>query len=155
MPIYSTISAKAIPTPQRPNISFYPLEKSSSDPVRTKEQVTQRAAQQIGDSPPRQMMRAVVDQVTALTKTAQVAQPVVGRIMIEVRRGQHHMRCPHLRDLFQVRPAGDAAAAVAPGVLRRIEPPPIRQAAYGGSMRPAAALAHAARPLEANTPAKL
>lgn len=50
MPIYSTISAKAIPTPQRPNISFYPLEKSSSDPVRTKEQVTQRAAQQIGDS---------------------------------------------------------------------------------------------------------
>jgi hypothetical protein len=38
--------------------------------------------QKIGDPSPLQMMRTVVDQVTALTKTAQVAKPIIGRIMI-------------------------------------------------------------------------
>jgi hypothetical protein len=40
------------------------------------------------------MMRTIVDQVTALTKAAQVAQPVIGRIVIQVRGGKHDMRCP-------------------------------------------------------------
>jgi hypothetical protein len=68
------------------------LETRSSDPVLSEEQVTQRAAEEIGDSTPRQMMRTVVDQVAALTKAAQVAQPIVGRIMIKMRGGKHDMR---------------------------------------------------------------
>jgi hypothetical protein len=40
------------------------------------------------------MMRAIVDQVAALTEAAQVAQAVVGRIVIEVGGGQHDARRP-------------------------------------------------------------
>jgi hypothetical protein len=60
------------------------------------------------------MMRTVVDQVAALTKAAQIAQPIVGRIMIKMRGGKHDMCCPHLCDLFQVRPTSDPPASVAP-----------------------------------------
>jgi hypothetical protein len=38
------------------------------------------------------MMRPVMDQMAALTKAAQVAQTVVGRIMVKVRGGKHDMR---------------------------------------------------------------
>jgi hypothetical protein len=101
------------------------------------------------------MMRTVVDQVAALTKTAQVAQPIVGRIMIQMRGGKHNMRCPHLSDLLQVRPTSDASAPVAPRLPCLIVPSPVRQAAYSGPMRPAATLTHAACALEANAPAEL
>ena len=71
--------------------------------------------------------------------------------MIEVRGGQHDARRPQPHQVFQIGPAGDAAAAVAPGVLRRIEPPPVRQAAHGGPMRPAATLTYAAGALSKRT----
>jgi hypothetical protein len=101
------------------------------------------------------MMRTIVDQVAALTKAAQVAKSIVGRIMIKVRGGKHDMRCPHLSDLFQIRPASDAPASVAPRLPCLIVPSPVRNAAHSGAMRPAAALAYAASPLEANPPAEL
>ena len=41
--------------------------------VRSDEQVAQGAAQQVGDPPLCQMMRAIVEQVAALTEAAQVA----------------------------------------------------------------------------------
>jgi hypothetical protein len=40
------------------------------------------------------MMRAIVDQVAALTEAAQVAQPVVARIVIQVGSGEHDARRP-------------------------------------------------------------
>ena len=129
--------------------------KRSSDPVRSEEQVTQSAAEQISDSAPRHMMRTVVDQVAALTKTAQVAQSIVGRIMSKVRSGEHDMRCPHVRDLLQVRPTSNAPATIAPRLPCLIVPSPVWQAAYSGAMRSAAALAYAAGSLEANAPAEL
>ena len=101
------------------------------------------------------MMRAVVDQVAALTKAAQVAQPIVGRIMIQVRGGKHDMCCPHPNDLLQIRPTSDASPPVAPRLPHLIVPSPIRQAAHSGAMWPAAALAHAAGALETNPPAEL
>ena len=64
-------------------------------------------------------MRAIVDQVAALTEAAQVAQAVVGRIMIQVRGGEHDARRPQPHDLFQVGPAGDTAAPVAPRLSYR------------------------------------
>jgi hypothetical protein len=129
--------------------------EGSSDPIWSEKQVAQCTAEQISDPPPRQMIRTVVDQVAALTKTAQVAQPIVGRIMIEVRSGKHNMRCPHLSDLLQVRPTSDASAPVAPRLPYLIVPSPVRQAAYSGPMRPAATLAHTAGPLETHAPAEL
>jgi hypothetical protein len=59
-------------------------------------------------------MWAIVDQVAALTEAAEVAQPVVGRIMIQVRSGEHDARRPQPHHLLQVGPAGGAAAPVAP-----------------------------------------
>ncbi len=52
--------------------------------VRPEKQVARGAAEQIGDPPLRQMMRAIMDQMAALTKAAQVAQPVVARIEIHI-----------------------------------------------------------------------
>jgi hypothetical protein len=62
--------------------------------VRSEKQVAHCTTQQIGDPPLRQVMRTIVDQMAALAQTAQVAQPVVGRIMIEVRGSQYDTRCP-------------------------------------------------------------
>jgi hypothetical protein len=92
------------------------------------------AREQIGDPPLRQMMRAIVGQVAALTKAAQVAQTVVARIMIQVRGGKHDARRPHPHHLLEVGPAIDTAASVAPCLPCRIEPSPVRQAAHGGAM---------------------
>jgi hypothetical protein len=66
--------------------------------VRPKKQVAHRTAEQIGDPPLRQVMRAIVAQVTALTEAAQVAQAVVGRIVIEVRGGEDDARRPQPYD---------------------------------------------------------
>jgi hypothetical protein len=89
------------------------------------------------------MVRSVVAQVAALTEATQVAQPVVGRIVVQVCGGEHHARRTQPRHLLEVGPAGGAAAPVAPCLPRRIKPPPVRQAAHGGPVRSAAALAYA------------
>ena len=84
----------------------------------------------------------------------QVAQPVVGWVVIEMRSGEHDARRPQPRYVFEVGPTGDAAAPVTPGGLCRIEPPSVRQAAPSRTMWPAAALAHAAGALEADAAAE-
>jgi hypothetical protein len=101
------------------------------------------------------MMRTVVDQVAALTKAAQVSEPIISRIMIEVRGGKHDMRCPDPSDLLQIRPTSGAPPSVAPRISCLIVPSPVRNAAHGGAMRPAATLAYASGPFEAHTPAEL
>ena len=100
-------------------------------------------------------MRAIVKHVAALTKTPQVAQPVVGWIMIEVSGGEHDAGCPQPGYVFQVGPSGDATTPVPPRSLCRIEPPSVRQAAHDGTMWPAAALAPAAGALEADAAAEV
>ena len=59
-----------------------------------------------------------MDHVAALTKTAQVAQPVVGRIMIEVRGGEHDAGRPQPGHVFQVGLAPAASALEADTVTR-------------------------------------
>ena len=129
--------------------------EGSSDPIWSEEQVTQCATQKISDPPLRQMAGPVVDQVASLTKTAQVTQPVVDRIMIKVRSGKHDTCRSQPHHLFQVGPTSDAPASVAPCSPCLIVPSPVRQAAHSGAMRPAAPLAHAAGTLEAHAPAEL
>jgi hypothetical protein len=96
-----------------------------------------------------------VDQVAALTKAAQVAKPVVGRIVIEMRSGKYDSRCPDPSDLLQIRPTSNAPASVAPRVSCLIVPSPVRNAAYSSAMRPAATLAYASGPFESHTPTEL
>src|SRR5512132_3087747 len=100
------------------------------------------------------MAGTVVDHVASLTKTTQVAQPVVGRIMIEVRSGKHDPGRSQAHHLFQVGPTSNAPTSVAPCLPCLIVPSPVRQASHSGAMR-AAPLAHAAGALEAHPPAEL
>src|SRR5512132_780897 len=75
--------------------------------------------------------------------------------MSQVRSGQYDVHRQYLHHLLEVGPAGGATAAVAPCLLCRIEPPPVRQAAYGRAVRTAAVLAPAVSALEADAPAEL
>jgi hypothetical protein len=101
------------------------------------------------------MVRAVVDQVAPLAEAFQVAQPVVARIMIEMRGGEDDTGLPHLHGFLEIWPAGWPTAAASPRMSCRIEPAAIRQASDGLTMRPAAAFTGAPRPLEADAPANL
>jgi hypothetical protein len=86
----------------------------------------------------------VMDHMAALTKALEIAQSVVGGIMIQVRRGQHNARSASRNQPQQVWPARQPATAIAPSLLDGIEPSPIRQTTDQMSMRPTAALAPAA-----------
>jgi hypothetical protein len=61
--------------------------KPEIDRIGAKEQIAQRPPQQVSDPPLRQMVRAIVDEVAALAQAVEIAQPVITRIMIDVRRG--------------------------------------------------------------------
>ena len=75
-------------TPRRPT-------EQLSQRVWAEKQITERTTQQVGDAPPRQMMRAVVDQMASLTEAAQVARTVIAGIMIKMRRSKHHPSLPN------------------------------------------------------------
>ena len=122
--------------------------RGRSEGVTAEEQVTERAAQQVGDPTSRQMMWPIVDQMTPLAKAAEISRAIIARVVIEVGRCEHDAGVPHLRCFHEVRPSRRSAAIVAPGVLRGIEPTAVRQAAHGLPMRSTAALADAACPLK-------
>src|SRR6185312_15444857 len=98
--------------------------------------VAQCIAQPVGDPALRQMVIAVVDHVAALAEAAQIAQPVVLRVVVEMRGGQDYPRRAHLDRLDERRPAGGPAPAVDPGLTRRIEPSSIGEAADYGAVWP-------------------
>src|SRR6185312_4701701 len=93
--------------------------------------------------------------VAALAEAPQIAQPIVLRVIVEMRCGQDHPRRAHLDRLDERRPAGRPATAVAPGLMQWIEPSSVGEAADCGAVRPVAALALAAGALEANASADL
>jgi hypothetical protein len=101
------------------------------------------------------MVRPIVDQMAPLAQALEIAQPVIARVMIEVRRRQDDAGSPHLRRLLEVGPPGWPATAIAPSASRGIEPTSIRQTANGDAMRPTAPLANAGSALEAHAPADL
>jgi hypothetical protein len=64
--------------------------------IRSKEQIAQGAAEQIRKPSLREMMGPVMHDVAALAKAAEIAQLIVGRIMVEMSGRQHDPRRPHL-----------------------------------------------------------
>src|ERR1700730_15664349 len=52
-----------------------------------------------------EVMRPVVTQVAALAEAAEIAQPVVGRFVIEMRGGEHHPSGADPQNFDQVGPA--------------------------------------------------
>ena len=125
------------------------------DGIRTKEKIAERAPQQVGDAPPCQMVRAVVDQGAALAKASEVTRPIVCWVVIEVRRGKNDTRVPDAGCLLEVRPAGGPTAAIAPGARGGVIPAAVGQAANCRSVRPPACLTAAAGALEPYLPADL
>jgi hypothetical protein len=101
------------------------------------------------------MVRAIVDQMAALAEALEIAQSVIARVMIEVRRRQDNVSAPHLRRFLEIGPPGRPAAAIAPGMTGGIKPTSISQTANSDAMRPAAALANAGGTLEAHAAADL
>src|SRR5271163_237112 len=101
------------------------------------------------------MVRAIVDQVAALAQALEIAQPIIARVMIEVRRSQDHAGLTDLRRFHEIGPSGGSTATVAPGVTGGVEPASIGQTANGETMWPAASLARAGGALEAHAPADL
>jgi hypothetical protein len=67
-----------------------------------------------------------MDHVAALTKRFEVSRPVVGGIMIKVRRRQHHF-CPEDRDGVdrQRKTRQGASPSIAPGLSVLVPPSPV------------------------------
>jgi hypothetical protein len=57
----------------------------------------------MGHPPARHMVQAVVDPMATLAEALQIAQPVVGPVMIEMGSGQNHPDSAHPEDLRAVR----------------------------------------------------
>jgi hypothetical protein len=100
-------------------------------------------------------MRHIVQHVAALAQAAKVAQPVVRRVAVEVRGGEHDAGETQARSLDQIRPAAGLALAIAPGARRLVEPATVRQAAEPEQVGAPAGLAASAGTLESDTPAQL
>src|SRR5271166_4181543 len=96
------------------------------------------------------MMRAIVDQMAALAKALEVAQPIVAGVMIEMCCGQNDAGLPHMHGLLDVRPSRRASTAASPGAASGVEPPAVRQASNSFAVRPATSFADAAGALEAD-----
>jgi hypothetical protein len=101
------------------------------------------------------MVRTIVDNVATLAQALEITQAVIGWVMIEVRCSQDDAGSPHLRRLFEIRPARRPASPIAPGMTRAVEPPSVGQTANSHSMRPPASLANSCGPLEPHTTANL
>ena len=65
------------------------------------------------------MVRAIVDQMAALAQAPEIAQPVIARVMIEMRCRQDDAGRPHLRRLIEIGPPS-FGEAVNPYRLERL-----------------------------------
>jgi hypothetical protein len=95
-------------------------------PVEAQEQISAGIATPVGHPALGAMIRRVVQDVATLTKALEVAQPVVGRIVIQVRSSQHDACATSGDQRQEIRPARPSPAAVAPGLSDGIKPSPIR-----------------------------
>ena len=93
-------------------------------------------------------------QMAALTEAPQVAHPVVGRVVVQMRGGKHNPGGAPGHCLDQVRPAAGPATPVTPGGRLRVEPASIRQASQHAAVRTPTDLAAATGPHEADMAAE-
>ena len=76
----------------------------------------------------RQMKRAVLQHMAALAEAPQVGEPVVGRIVVQMRGGEHDAGQTDLRGIDQIRPARGTTTPVAPCSHCLVEPAAVGQA---------------------------
>lgn len=94
--------------------------------VKTKKQVSYCFAHAQRKPAPPTVLRAIMDHVAALTKRFEVSQPVVGGIMIKVRRRQRHF-CPENRNGVdtQSKARQGASPSITPGQSVLVPPSPV------------------------------
>ncbi len=101
------------------------------------------------------MLLPVMAEMAALTERLQIARPVVGRIVIHMRRRQDHLGLPELSPIVtKINPVDRPALSVPPDLLVRIEPAPIAEMADHLAVGTIAALASPPCPLEPDHPAE-
>lgn len=123
--------------------------------VRAQEEVADGPATPEGPPALGAVVGAVMQEVAALAQRPEVPEAVVGRVMVEVGRGEDRARRADEDGLHEVRPAGRAVPRVPPGAGSWVVPPPVGKAAQHMLMGPAAALAAAASPAEPHLGAQL
>src|SRR5919202_3718192 len=82
---------------RRISLAFYSNNRdisATSRAVHAEEQVPEGFAPAQGQETPPPVLLAVVEHVAPLAERLQVPRPVVRRIVVQVRRGQHHTRGP-------------------------------------------------------------
>src|SRR4051812_25777500 len=99
--------------------------------IGAQEQIAGGPAQQDGDPGLDPMMRPVKQQMTPLAQGLQVPGSVVARVVVEMCGGQVDRRGPDPAVVHDIRPRRRLTAAIAPRVVRRVEPAAVRQAAHG------------------------
>jgi hypothetical protein len=123
--------------------------------IRAEEKVPDGHTPPVGNPTLRRVVRPVMRHVAALAEGAQVLHPVVGRVAIEMRRGEHDPGHPELGGFHKIGPPGRASLSVPPGRRLFVEPPAVRQATDEGEVWSPAALTPAPGALEANVAAQL
>src|SRR5271156_1022337 len=118
--------------------------------VGAEEEITESSTPQICDPSTGEMVGTIVDDVTPLAKAPEVTLPVVAWVMIEMGCRRDDPGLAHRHGFLDVRPGAPPATMIAPRALPGVEPPAVRQAANGLTVRPAAAFADAASALEAH-----
>jgi hypothetical protein len=121
--------------------------------IETKEQITDRTPQQIRDLPACHVMRAILDEVAALTEALEVPHPIIARVMVKVCCRKNDPRLAQMDSLHEIRPAREPAMVVSPGLSVAVEPAAIRQAPDYLAVWPAASFANAACPTKAHASA--
>jgi hypothetical protein len=91
-----------------------------------------------------------MEDVAALAQAAKVAQPVIGRVAVQMGRGKDDPGDTDFDCLDQVGPAAGLTPAIAPGRSLRIKPPSVGQASQDGLVWTPAALAATACALESD-----
>jgi hypothetical protein len=89
-----------------------------------------------------------------LAESAQIVQPIVGWVTVEMRGRKNNARHSESRRFHQVRPSGRSPTAIAPSRCPLIEPASVRQTTHQGKMWTGTALAQSSGTLEANSTAQ-
>ena len=78
--------------------------------ILTEEKIADRPTAAVGEPALGQVMRPVMQHVTALAETLQIGEPVVRGIVVQMRRGQHDAGQADMGGVDQVGPACGSAA---------------------------------------------
>ena len=94
--------------------------------VSPKKQVADRPSAAIGDPALPRVVTDVVQHMAPLAQASQIAEPVVGRVAIQVSRSKYDPGHPLLAQLDQIRPPGGAPTPATPSLTGFVKPPSIR-----------------------------